>query len=186
MCVAREEALGFFKGVDVSNVSLYKLSEELINAMRFLTDDLGEIDENMELKVKELQEMIVTKTDAVCEWRNSQLDLIDAAQRRIDELKDFQSRIESGLTKLDKYVGGCMEMLDQDKFEGVFSSITKIKPRDVVEVYDADKIPPDFLKIPEPVPSIDKTALLKVLKSGHDVSGARLGKSKLSIKYKLK
>ena len=167
-------------------LSLYNLTEELVQTMDYLFDDMGEIDEQKELKVKAIEDLIVQKTDNIYDYVQSQKDLIKAAKERIERIEDFIRRTENGLDKLDTYVAGCMDRLGKEKIEGVFCNLVRIKPRDVADIVDPEAIPTDFLYIPPPVAKIDKKLLLEELKKGRKIPGAKLGKSSLSISYKSK
>lgn len=166
-------------------LSLYNLTEEMVKTLDYLYDDLGEIDENKELKIKEINELITQKTDNVAEYVQFQKDLIEAAEKKIEKIKDFIKKTENGLDRLDVYVAGCMDRMAKEKLEGSFSTITRIKPKDTAEIVNEELIPVDYLYTPEPVAKIDKKLLLEDLKKGKIVPGAKLGKSSLSIKYKL-
>lgn len=166
-------------------LSLYTLTEEMVKTLDYLYDDLGEIDEQRELRVKEIQELIVKKTDNIAEYVQFQEDLIKSAKERIERINDFIKKTERGLERLDQQVAVCMDLSAKEKLEGAFSSITRIKPRDVVDITNEELIPVDYLYTPEPVAKVDKKLLLDDLKKGKPIPGAKLGKSKLSIKYKL-
>jgi len=166
-------------------LSLYNLSEEMVKTLDYLYDDLGEIDENKELKIKEINDLITQKTDSVAEYVQFQKDLIEAAEKKIEKIKDFIKKTENGLDRLDVYVASCMDRMAKEKLEGSFSTITRIKPRDTAEIINEELIPVDYLYTPEPVAKIDKKLLLEDLKKGKIVPGAKLSKSSLSIKYKL-
>lgn len=166
-------------------LSLYTLTEEMIKTLDYLYDDLGEIDEQKELRTKEINELIIKKTDNIAEYVQFQEDLIRSAKERIERINDFIKKTERGLERLDNHVAACLDLSAKEKLEGAFSTITRIKPRDTAEITNEELIPVDYLYTPEPVAKVDKKLLLEDLKKGKVVPGAKLGKSKLSIKYKL-
>lgn len=167
--------------------SLYQISTEMDQLLEEVTAAEGELTPELEAKIAQVQNDLIEKTDGIVNWVNSQEDLVDLAQAKIDELTAFKARINAKLSKFDSYVDACLKRVGTNKIEGKLYSICKRKPVQVVTIFDETLIPMDFIKIPEPTPSVQKTEIAKALKAGKEVPGARLEESKnVSISYKLK
>jgi hypothetical protein len=167
--------------------SLYAITTEFSNTMERIAELDGEVSEETELALTELTEMMVSKTDSIVGWVQSQNDLIGLARERIGELEEFIGKISKRLEKFDGYVDNCMGRMGTNKFEGTFSSVVKRKPSQVVEIFDESLIDVEFIKTPEPKPVVQKLEIGKALKAGQEVPGARLVESKkISIQYKVK
>jgi len=171
---------------DVS-LSLYDLSKDFSLMMDQLAESGGELTENQEEILKQIQTSLTTKTDNVVQWVHSQEDLIALADQRIKALQDFKKSINTKLSNFDGYVDACLKTLKQSKIDGQLYKISVRKPRKVVVIDDENKIPLEFIKTPEPVSSISLTDIQKALKEGQEVPGASLQDSKtISISYDLK
>ena len=107
---------------------------------------------------------------------------MDAQEKIIaDEIKSLQNRkkaISNRRDRLKNYLRENMIAYGVTKIECDLFSISCVGGSDVVVIDDEKEIPKEFIKVVE---SVDKTALLKALKDG-PVSGARIGKSKDSIR----
>jgi hypothetical protein len=55
--------------------------------------------------------------------------------------------------------------------------------QEVVDVYDADAIPDDYVSVKTTV-TPDKNAIKKALKDGHEIAGCKLSTGKSSIRIK--
>lgn len=167
--------------------SLYSISEEFSLTLEELMLSEGEIDENQEKKLSEIQSLLSSKTDSIVGWVKSQEDLIALADQRIKELQAFKAAINSKLDKFDVYANNCMNRLNVSKLEGTLSAIKKRKPTKVVVIHNENEIPLDFIKTPEPKAEIMIQEIGKAIKSGQAVPGASLQDSKkISITYDLK
>jgi len=167
--------------------SLYQISTEMDQLLEAITQAEGELTPEIEQKLAEVNTALVEKTDGVVAWVNYQEDLIELAKKRMNDLSEFILRTNNKLGKFDEYVDACLKRAGTNKLEGKLYSITKRKPTQVVNVFDETLIPMDFIKIPEPKPTIQKAEIAKELKAGKEVPGARLEESKnISITYKLK
>lgn len=171
----------------MSDVSLYSLTSDFSNLMESIAENGGEIDEEKEAALASAHLALTTKTDNVVAWIHSQEDLIALADNRIKQFQEFKKKILNRLEKFDGYTNACLETLNVMKLEGTLSVIKKRKPTKVVVIHDETLIPMDFIKIPEPVPSIMKKEIGDALKKNIEVPGASLEDSKnISLSYDLK
>jgi hypothetical protein len=169
----------------MEKMSLFKISNEIEMVMNSVSQNQGEITDLDEQKLLELQTALKTKTDGVVEWVKYQESIILLAKNRIEELKELIDSKENALERFNQYVAKCLDHMVMNKIEGELSTITKRKTAMVVEIYDETELPIEYIKIPEPKPSIQKSEIAKDLKNGKEVPGARLVESKtVSITYK--
>lgn len=170
------------------SLSLYKISSDTRELIEKITESGGEVTEDQDKLLVEMQYQLKNKAEGIVHWTNYQNDLMKAASERIAELDDFIEKIQKSLDKLDNYVSNCMGMLGTSKIEFGLYSIVKTKPRQVVEIQDETLVPLEYVKIPPtPDPVISKQSIAKALKEGIEVPGARLVDSEnISIHYKVK
>ncbi|VWB08357.1 siphovirus Gp157 family protein [Burkholderia lata] len=107
-----------------------------------------------------------------------------AIETQIESMNDRAAAIRKKASHVRDYLLSNMEHAKLQKIESPFFvlSIRKNPPSLIVD--DEKKIPPSFLKIPEPPsPSLDKAALKDALKAGQEIPGAHLEqKNRLEIK----
>lgn len=167
--------------------SLYGIADEVQKLLGEISSSDGEISEEMELKLKEAQDLLVKKTDNVVFWVQSQEDLINLAGQKINHLKSFIKATEERIENFNRYVADCMEKQKVTRLEGQLAYISKMAPRDIVTVFDESKLPLEFVNTPQPksTPMLDKIS--EAIESGIKVPGAVIEKSKkISIKYAVK
>lgn len=137
-------------------------------------------------QVELLNHLITQKTDNMVEFRRSLENHITLLEGYLDEIKSRKTQMEKKIDQIDDYVLTVMKINDRDEFQGHMTKIKKRKPSLSVEVFDETLIPIEFIKVPEPKPTIMKAELAKVLKQGEIIEGARLVEGKPSLKYGLK
>jgi hypothetical protein len=171
----------------MKNNSLYAITSELQSLLDEVTELQGELTPDLEVRMENVNHAITMKTDNVVQWVQSQEDLISLVDMKVKELADFKKGILAKLDRFDGYVDACLNRMNTNKIQGELYQISKRKPTKVVIIHDEKEIPMDFIKIPEPEPTIMKTEIAKALKSGQSVPGASLEDSKnVSITYTLK
>lgn len=169
------------------SISLYNITSDLSETLIQLSENDGELSDEIESKLSTIQAMLTVKTDDVCGWIASQDDLIKLADDRIKALQEFKQGINKRLDKFDLYVNTCLGALNVTKIEGTLYKISKRAPSKAVVISDETLIPLEFIKIPQVKPEIMKSEIAKALKSGKEVPGASLCFSEnISISYKLK
>lgn len=148
--------------------------------------DLINSAETIESEQEILSLALRDKVDAVVFFRQQQESMIELIEARVKELTDRVSQIESRIQRFDDYVLNCMEINNREAFEGELYKISKRKPSKIVDIYDENLIPIEFVKIPEPKPMIMKKEISEKLKMGEIIEGARLVDGKKSIIVKVK
>ena len=167
--------------------SLFKITEELQGIIEHLLEHEGELTPEIESSLSQLDDALKKKSDGIVDWIKYQESLIDIAKQRRDEMISFIKKTESRIEKFSGYINNCLMKMEVDKIEGDLSKIVKRKPSEIVIITDEKIIPFEYIKVPELVVTIDKVEIKKALKSGIDISGAKLGNSeKISIAYKIK
>lgn len=166
------------------NHSLYNIGEELRKNLELITENDGELTEEVKLALKNVESALMTKTDNIVEWVESQKDLIKLVKEKEDQIKELKKRIESRLEKFDSYVESCLQMMGKSFITGETKKIMASKRRMVVNIFDEGKIPLEFLNVPKVETKPDKKAIEKALKEGIEVPGAMMQESQNpSIKY---
>lgn len=129
-----------------------------------LTDTLDGLEGDIQDKAENLL--------AVVSNFGSDINQIDTEIKRLQARKKTLSGHQD---RLREYLRYNMEAGGISKITCPLFSITLTKPRPVVQIDDADKIPDDYIKVTRtPV----KTDILRELKAGKEIPGASLGESK--------
>jgi Siphovirus Gp157 len=113
---------------------------------------------------------------------NSDTDL-DAISAEIKRLSERKRSIELAQDRLREYLRFNMEATGISKISSPLFTITLAAGRDMVEIYDEAALPDEFVRV-KTVVSPEKADILKALKSGIEVPGATITKSKSSVRIK--
>lgn len=111
---------------------------------------------------------------------NSDVDALEAEIKRLTERK---KTINNKQNSMREYLRFNMEANGITKIDCPLFSITLAKGRDMVVIEDAAKIPAELVTITV-TEKPDKVAILNLLKAGETVEGARMEKSKSSLRIK--
>jgi hypothetical protein len=168
-----------------ANVSLFNLTEELMALMDAVTAQQGELTEENMANLERLEGLLMSKGEAVYGYRQHLEGIQDQAKKRIDALNELIDKAESRIEWIDRYVRECLERLPLQSIKADLLTIKLRKPTQVVEIFDESLIDIQFIKLPEPKPTIMKAEISKALKAGIEVAGARLIEGKKSVVYKL-
>ena len=95
----------------MNDLSLYNIAEEQEAITALLEMDQGEITEDHEALIEQVEQMIAHKTDRVVGFYNFLTDEINNAKKRRDEISDFIKVREAAQKRLKDYVGSCMKKL---------------------------------------------------------------------------
>lgn len=113
---------------------------------------------------------------------NMQSD-VDAVDHEIKRLSARKSALSNRRDSIREYLRTNMEASGITKIECPLFAITLAKGRDVVVVEDENLIPDDLVEV-SVISKPDKREILKRLKAGDDIPGARIEKSKSSLRIK--
>jgi len=112
---------------------------------------------------------------------------MDSDTSEIDtEIKRLQARKKAITNRQDSmrdYLRTNMEASGISKIECPLFSITLAKGRDLVVIDDQDQIPDEYIEV-SVVQKPDKREILAKLRAGEDIPGARIEKSKTSLRIK--
>ena len=108
---------------------------------------------------------------------------VDAISAEIKRLSERKRSIELAQDRLREYLRFNMEATGISKISSPLFTITLAAGRDIVEIYDEAALPDEFVRV-KTVVSPEKADILKALKSGIDVPGATITKSKSSVRIK--
>lgn len=153
--------------------SLYELDQAVLTVLEnglVFDEETGEIifdEENF----AELEMERNSKLESVAIYIKS-LDA-DAAAIKAEEkaLAERRSIKEKKADRLRGYLAFSMQSFGDTKLETPRVALS-FRKSTTVEVFDADKLPEDYWKHPEPKP--DKTAIKQAIKAGWSVPGAEL------------
>jgi hypothetical protein len=159
------------------NLSLYTIAAEYRESLTKLADlDLDEqtLADTLEGMGGEIQ-VKATNVAAFCRDLEATAASIKDAEA---QMKARRTAIENRATRLRKYLMDCMQMAEIQKIESPYFRLCIKNNPPAVEVFDERQVPQEFMKQPEPPPpSVNKTAVAAVLKTGQDVPGCRLTQS---------
>lgn len=113
---------------------------------------------------------------------NSDTD-VDAISAEIKRLSERKRSIELAQDRLREYLRFNMDATGISKISSPLFTITLAAGRDMVEIYDEAALPDEFVRV-KTVVSPEKADILKALKSGIEVPGATITKSKSSVRIK--
>lgn len=170
------------KRMRMSDLSLYRITENLKEVEQKLIESGGEVSEEIEDTLVTLQNELVQKTDGVAEWMMSLKDKLEIIEKRRKELQEIERTAKNQYDSFVNYVATCMKRLDLTKVEGKIHRVTLRKPTLSVEITDETKIPNEFV-VSKKVYSVDKKALKEALKN-KSIDGAELKPSKPSLLIK--
>lgn len=169
----------------MSNLSLYKISEEFDALDQLLEMDGGEVTEEYEQLERSAMELMRSKVDGCVEYINREKDLVDLADQKIKELQAFKTARKNKIERFSEYVKMVIDRNEGRPLIGGLNQIKLRKPSKVLVIDDESAVPVEFTKVETKV-TIDKAALKKAVKN-NDVSDSkiRLEDGKTSVIYGL-
>lgn len=108
---------------------------------------------------------------------------IKAIDNEIERLKARKSSIENRQNEMKNYLRNNMERCDISKITCPLFTINCVKGREVAVIDDESAIPLDFVNVETKIKP-KKNDIAKALKGGEAVPGARLERTKSSIRIK--
>lgn len=160
-------------------MKLYELTTEFAEFQRLI--DSEEFDEKTIADTLEsIQGEIMDKGRNVAAFfqnLDAESEALKAAESRIAARR---KSIESRADWLREYLRTNMERCGISKIECPEFVVTLGKPRDVCEIVNESELPDLYVKT-KTVTTPDKALILKAMKDGYDVPGAKIGKGKSSL-----
>ena len=151
---------------------LLKLADESEDMAQAVADTMESIEGEFDDKAISLMYVV-----------NDMSDNVTILDNEIKRLTERKKTIVNRQDSMREYLRFNMEESGITKIDCPLFTITLAKGRDIVQIQDEDKIPTDYLSIKTSVTPI-KADIAKVLKSGVEVPGAILVKSKTSLRIK--
>ena len=160
----------------------YEMTSQMIGLQKLIED--GEMDEQtLQDTLEGLEGEIQVKAEGLLAYvanMGADVDAIDAA---IARLRDRRTAITNKQDALREYLRFNMEQSGIDKITCPLFTITLRKAPDVVVIESEDLIPEEYIKtVITKAPM--KVDILKALKGGEHVPGARLGEGKRGLLIK--
>lgn len=106
---------------------------------------------------------------------------IEAIDQEIKRLQGRKKIIQSAQARLRDYLRYNMEKTGINKIESPLFTITLAMGRDIAVVDDVDSLPDDMVRVKTTIDP-DKGKILSALQNGIDIPGARMEKSKSSVR----
>jgi phage host-nuclease inhibitor protein Gam len=161
-------------------MKLYEITEKYQHLLESVPED-GEVDtafiDTLDAVTGEFEEKAKAVTAYICN-QNADVDILKAHKAGIDaRIKKINARNDS----LKNYLRENMSAAGLSKIECPFYSVSLGKASDVCEVFDENSVPDEYKRVSV---SVDKSRVLKALKNGDDIQGAKIGKGqeRLTIK----
>lgn len=159
---------------------LYEITAELVSVMDEIERNGGEItDENEEL-LAQLDTLLTTKADSCVSYYKYLEDRLATATKHADEINQLVKTLGAKKEKYEHYITMCMERMEKPVLRGNRYEVKFRTPSKVVKIDNPSAVPVEFHKVALPEVKINITALKKVLKE-KAVPGARLVDGKRSL-----
>jgi uncharacterized coiled-coil DUF342 family protein len=165
---------------------LWEISSELESTINELNELQGEISEEKEKLLNDLQAMLETKTSSCIDYLDYLKTMVGIAKSKRETINDYIKATENKVENYKNYMINCFERIGTNKIENDLFTLSINKQRKVVNVFNEDAIPPEYTQVERKI-KISKADLLTDLKNGVDIPGAELVDSdnkSLSIRFK--
>lgn len=164
--------------------SLWEITEDLRALDQLIEEQGGEICEITDEISNEINLLLSTKADGCAEYVKSLEEQSESIDKRIEELKTLQKRIDGKREKFLSYVDICMRRINLEEAKGSFYRFSFRKAPPSVLITDENLIPVQFI-VERVSISPDKKAILDALKKGEKVAGAEIAPEKKTLKMGL-
>jgi hypothetical protein len=158
----------------MSGLTLYAITQEY----RAAADRLAELDlppECVQDTLDGLAGELETKAQSVVAVARNIEALAASIKQAEADMTARRKALEKRAAWLREYVLMNMQAAGIEKIECPQFRITVRTNPEAVDVFDADQVPAEYLRAPEPPPPVvDKAAIKDALRFGKDVPGARL------------
>lgn len=162
--------------------TLYKLTEQQRELKELVeSEDIpeGALNDTFQALSGEFNEKAIAVVHVIHNM-DSDIDAVDVEIKRLSAIKSaMQNRREN----IREYLRSNMEASNITKIDCPLFKISLAKGRDVAVIDDENKLPDDLVTV-SVVTKPNKAEILKRLKSGEEIIGARIEKSKTSLRIK--
>jgi hypothetical protein len=152
-------------------LKLYELSNAYAQVM-----DLMEEEETQALwdTLASIQEPLEDKAENIAKLIQSSLAECEVIKNEEKRLADRRKALENKVTGLKQYLFEQLEHAGLSKVKRPTITVSVQNNPPSVEVLDDLLIPSSFWIVPDPVPSLDKKTIMKILKEGQEIPGVAL------------
>lgn len=161
--------------------SLYQLSNEMRELQAMAEDDDPGFAEALTDTLQAYDEQAEEKIEATLFVAKELESDADACENEIKRLQERAKRLRSNAATCKQRVLDFMVQHDKSKIKRPLLSITVTKGRAVAEIENEALLPEQYVKT-KTTTAPDRVAILKALKDGEMVLGAKLGKGKPSLR----
>lgn len=163
--------------------NLYDLSSQLAVINNEIIDAEGEVSPELERRLDETGLALQDKVQGIARWMFNIEGREDALDKEIARLTARKKQVVGLRSRLKEYVKSNMEIADIKKLEFDTFEVTVAKNPPSVEITDVEVVPAQFIEVVT-TNKIDKKEILKTMKSGYKVLGAKLVTDKTNLRIK--
>ncbi len=163
---------------------LYDLTDKLAKVEQEILLAGGEITDEIERRLDEANLAIRDKAEGIGKWMlnlDGDVEAIDKEIARLTARKKTRVNLQA---RLMEYLKAAMDHAEIHKLDCGTFSITIQKNPASVEITDGEKIPTKYLTIIPQTTKVNKVEVLKDLKKGDEVVGARLINDKTHLRLR--
>ena len=161
---------------------LYELAADLSKINDIIIEGGGELPAELEEQLDSSGLAFQAKVEGIARWTGDLKGRAKVIKDEITRLQDRMKATQNLEARLKEYVKRCMEQADIKKIE-FDTCVVRIQNNPAsVEILDEKEIPARFTTIVPETTKTDRAAVLKALKAGEDVAGARLINDKSNLR----
>ena len=151
---------------------------EQLSDMQQLEADLaingGEITPDLQCRMNDISRGLSDKVDSCYQWVIESEAMVEqykaSAKPYLEAAKSLKNKVNRFKTN---YLKTCISLSGDEKITGQMWELKLRKASKVVDIF-SETVIPDMFKTEETIVKIDKTKLLRELKTGREIAGANL------------
>ena len=162
--------------------TLYKLTGQQLELKALVDSDelpANALEDTFQALEGEFNEKAVSVVHVIHNM-DSDINAVDVEIKRLTAMK---TAMKNKKDNIREYLRSNIEASEITKIECPLFKISLAKGRDVAIIEDEEKLPDDLIDV-SVVTKPNKAEILKLLKAGEEVPGARIEKSKTSLRIK--
>lgn len=162
--------------------SLYNLSAEMRQLLSLAEDGDESFADALRDTISAQTEMIDEKIEQTIYVAKSLQQDADACKEEAKRLSERAKRLERNSESCEQRVIDVMKEHDKEKVKRPLITVTLAKPKKIVTIDNADKIPAQYTKLIPASRQPVKADILKALNDGLEVAGCKLEDGKASLR----
>ena len=155
--------------------SLFNITDRYLNILE-LCENPDIPSEVLEEALSEMEGELNDKLENIVAFIKSLNGDIEVIDNEVARLQARKKTINNKITSLKSYMENCLVMLDLKRVKTSLNTISIQNNPPSIEVLDESLIPNEFKSV-ETVTKIDKKGLLKAIKGGEEIIGAKLSQT---------